>query len=248
LSAPRVLLLDIETAPSLGWVWQKWETDVIEFKKQWFVLCFAYKWLDEKKIRVRALPDCPGYNKNKECDKHLMQGLWELLDAADVVVAHNGDRFDLRKSNARFVAHGLIPPSPYKSVDTLKIARKYFKFDSNKLDDLGQYLGVGRKLAHTGARLWFGCMNGERKAWALMKRYNATDVALLERVYLKLRPWATTHPNLTFYNQRHQCPVCLSSHVKDAGFHYLRTGKRQRARCLERKCGHRFSYGPLIKP
>jgi len=208
-------------------------------------LSFAYKWLGEKKIHVHALPDYPAYKRDKECDSDLTAQLWELFDRADIVVAHNGDRFDIRKSNARFLAHGFIPPSPYKSVDTLKLAKKHFRFDSNKLDDLGKYLGVGRKLPHTGPHLWFGCMGGDPKAWALMRRYNAQDVALLERVYLKLRPWATTHPNLSHYSRLDVCPVCQSNHLKNSGLHYLTSGKKQRRTCLD--CGHRFVTGKIIR-
>jgi hypothetical protein len=242
----RILLLDLETAPNLGFVWGIWEQNVIDVKKSWYLLSFAAKWTNERKTHVRCLPDYPRFKSHKEDDKHLIADLWELLNEADIVVAHNGDRFDIRKANARFVAHGLPPPSPYKSVDTLKIARKHFKFDSNRLDDLGKYLGVGRKIPHTGKHLWLGCMNGDKKSWKTMRRYNTQDVTLLERVYLKLRPWTTTHPNLTFFSRRpEECPVCESGAINNTGFSYTRTGKRQRATC--KSCGHRFSYGKFIR-
>jgi DNA polymerase elongation subunit (family B) len=242
---PKILLFDIETAPSLGWVWGKWQTDVIEFDKDWHLLSFAWKWLDEKKINVLALPDFPGYDRNRECDKKLVTELWKLLSEADVVVGHNIDKFDIRKANARFVIHGLKPPSPYKTVDTLKLSRSKFKYDSNRLDDLGRYLGVGRKLPNTGKSLWLGCMSGDKRSWAMMRRYNAQDVALLERVYLKLRAWSTTHPNLSFFTRADSCPVCQSDELHRDGYRYLRTGKRQQFEC--ESCGHRFTDGKLIK-
>lgn len=241
---PRILLFDTENAPNLGYVWGKWEQNVIDFRQNWYFLSFAYRWLGEKKTTVCALPDYPRYDAAKECDKALVKDLWRVLDEADICVAHNGDRFDLRKANARFVVHGLPPPSPHKSVDTLKLARKHFQFDSNKLDDLGQYLGVGRKLPNTGKHLWFGCMQGDPKAWGVMRRYNAQDVELLERIYLKLRPWASNHPNLSFYTGC-GCPVCQSKRLEKSGWNYARTGKRQRMLCLG--CGHRFSTGGLIR-
>jgi hypothetical protein len=130
----------------------------------------------------------------------LLGELWKLLDAADIVCAHNGDRFDLRFSNSRLLVHGFGPYSN-KSIDTLKIARKHFKFGSNKLDDLGNYLGVGRKLFTLGRDTLLGAVAGNRRCWADLKKYKAQDVLLLERVCLKLRPWATTHPNLSHYTQ-----------------------------------------------
>lgn len=242
----KVLLLDIETAPSLGWVWKMYEANVLALERDWFMLCFSYQWLGEKRARNRALPDYPRlYAKDKSNDRDLVRDLWKLLDEADVVVAHNGDAFDLRKSNARLVYHKLPPPRPYKTVDTLKIARRFFAFSSNKLDDLGAYLGVGRKVRHSGMHLWFGCMSGDRKSWALMSRYCNGDVELLGRVYDRLKGWSTNHPDLTMYSREDTCPVCESYNVKRNGFRVTRGGKRQERQCQD--CGHYFKSGPLIK-
>ena len=226
----KILFVDIETAPSLGWVWAKWETNVIDFKRDWYVLSFAWKWAHETKTNVVGLIDFPSYKKDIENDEKLIDALWALLDEADIVVAHNGDRFDLPKANTRFISHKLPPPSPYKTVDTLKIARRAFKFDSNKLDDLGRYLGVGRKLPNTGFHLWKGCMAGDAKSWALMKRYNVQDIKLLEKVYFLMRAWAPTHPNVN--KGGHACPKCGSTNVQKRGFSYTQLRQKQRFQCL----------------
>ncbi len=246
MTEPRILLFDIETSLSKGYFFDLYrEGNIVEIEASWYMLSFSWKWLGEKKIHVAALPDFPGYAKNKSCDKALVTELYRLFSEADVIVAHNGARFDVRKANARFITHGLTPPSPYKIVDTLKIARRHFKFDSNKLDDLGQYLGVGRKLAHTGKALWLGCMAGDPKSWKKMRRYNKQDVTLLEAVYLKLRPWTTTHPNLDHFTRAGGCPVCQSKKLSPTGFAYVASGKKQRFTC--QSCGHRHSAGKLIK-
>lgn len=244
MAEAKVLFLDTENAPNLGYVWGMWEQNVIDVKSHWYFLSFAYKWQGSKSIQCHALPDFPAFQKNKECDKALVKKLWEVLDGADVVIAHNGDRFDLRKANARFAVHGLKPPSPYKTVDTLKVARRFFQFDSNKLDNLGQYLGVGRKIPHTGKHLWFGCMQGDPKSWATMRRYNCQDVSLAERVYLRLRPFMTTHPNLSYISRLDACPTCQSHRLQSRGFNFNKSGKRPRLQCLD--CGS-WSAGNLIK-
>lgn len=242
---PKIALLDIETAPNLGWFFDKYkENNIIETDQDWFILSFAYKWLDSKKITVCALPDFPCYKSDRTNDRALVKELWKVFDQADVLVTHNGDRFDLRKSNARFIAHGFDPPSPFKSSDTIKIARKHFKFDSNRLDDLGRYLGVGRKLPHTGKHLWLDVMAGDEKSWGIMRRYNARDVELLERVYLKLRPWSTSHPRLTDFTKLEACPTCQSPKIQSRGFAYTRTGKRTRFQCTN--CGA-WSQGQFSK-
>lgn len=198
------------------------------------MLSFAYKWLNEKKIHVVGLDDFPAYERNKENDKPLVQALWKVVDEADIIIGHNLNKFDIRKANARFIEHGLRPPSPYKTIDTLPIARKIFRFDSNHLDDLGRYLGVGRKLPHMGFSLWRGCMQGDLESWKVMKRYNVQDVALLERVYLKLRSWDTNHPPVS-PGHPEACPKCGSKDIVKQGYAYTAYRKRQRFQCTKCK-------------
>lgn len=236
---PRILLYDIESAPNLGWTWGKYEQDVIDFRASWYILSFAYKWLGEKRIHTVALPDFPNYKKDKEDDAAVVGALYSLFCEADVLVAHNGDKFDQKKVAARAIKHGLGPWTPTKSVDTLKIARNRFAFTSNKLDDLGAYLGIGRKLPNTGFVLWRGCMEGDPKAWATMRRYNTRDVELLEQVYLRLRPWHVSHPRLTAYTDRPGCPCCQSKEVQARGFNIAVHRRTPRWHC--QGCGHWFS-------
>lgn len=241
----RVLLYDIETSPNLGWTWGKYEQNVIEFMEEWHMLTFSYKWLGEKTTHVRSLPDYKLYRKEPKNDRELVKELWKLFDEADAIIAHNGDAFDIRKTNARFVQHGLVPPSPYKSIDTKKVAKRYFKFESNKLDDLGHNLGLGRKLDTGGFELWLGCMAGDRKSWDLMCKYNKQDVVLLEKVYLALRPWMMNHPRLDLLNDiRDNCPNCGSTHIQSRGFGINTTSKYHRLNCQD--CGSWFK-GKNIK-
>lgn len=240
---PKIALFDIETAPNLSYVWGHYEQNVLDVRVPWYILCFAWKWLDDKEVTTHALPDYSPYKRDKENDRALCKELWNVFDEADIVIGHNGDRFDIRKANARFIAHGMHPPSPFKSIDTLKLARKHFKFDSNRLNDLGKYLGVGRKLPHTGFHLWQGCMSGDRAAWKTMRQYNARDVELLERVYLKIRPWASGHPNLNAYNGGKDCPTCQSPRTQRRGVHVSKTRRYQRWKCQD--CGA-WSLGDLI--
>jgi uncharacterized protein YprB with RNaseH-like and TPR domain len=236
----KILFLDIETSPSLGFVWAKWQTNVIDFKADWYVLSFAYKWTHENEVHVLGLDDLPGYKRHLENDKALMKKLWKLLNEADIVIAHNGDSFDLPKINTRFLTHKLPPPTPYKTIDTLKIARKVFMFDSNKLDDLGRYLGVGRKLPTTGFHLWRGCMTGDPEAWVKMKEYNGHDVELLEKVYYLIRAWDRNHPNVN-QGDLQACPKCSSHNVQKRGFEYTLLRKKQRYQC--QNCSGWWSAG-----
>ena len=232
---PKILFFDIETSPNLAWVWGKYEQDVIDFNREWYILSFCAKWAGGTTI-VRGLPDYKIYAKNSQDDGEIVAELWELFNEADVIVGHNGDNFDIKKTNARFVEHGFKPPKPYKTIDTLKIARKYFKFNSNSLSDLGKKLGVGEKLKTGGFDLWLKCMNKDPQAWKKLKRYNKQDVLLLEKIYLKFRPWMTNHPNLAILSRKvDACPVCASGRLRRRGYGANRTGVYQRYVCLD--CG-----------
>lgn len=239
MAAPKVALIDIETAPITGLSWTIYDTNLIHVLEPTYILCYAIKWLGQKKTTTRALCDYPGYSKNKKSDKALLADLWRDLDAADIVIAHNGDAFDIKKINSRLVTHGLPSPSPYKTIDTLKIARRNFKFDSNKLDNIGRYLEVGRKLPHTGKDLWLGCMNGDPKSWRVMRKYNAQDIVLLEEVYQKIKSWDRSHPNLAIYDDTNGCPTCRSTNIQARGFNVAKTKKTQRLHCQD--CGSWFS-------
>lgn len=233
---PRILLYDIETAPTLGFVWKLWETDVIEVEADWYVLSFAWKWLGEKTVHVKALPDYKLYKKEPENDIELMKDLHALMSSAHVVIGHNSDGFDNKKANTRFIIHKMNPPEPYRSVDTLKVARRYFKFDSNKLDDLAKYLEIGRKVHTGGKKLWFDCMGGVASAWARMKKYNKMDVVLLEAVYKRLLPWMAQHPNLgVFSDEDVSCPKCQSTHLQSRGKAITNSGTHNRFQCQD--CG-----------
>lgn len=239
----KILFLDIETCPSLGYVWGKWQQDVIDFARDWYILSYAAKWIDEKTVHTQTLIDYPDFKKDMENDKNLVADLWKLLDEAEIVIAHNGDKFDIPKINTRFISHKMAPPSPYRTVDTLKIARRRFKFDSNKLDELGRYLGLGRKLPHTGFHLWKGCMVGDSESWRIMRKYNRRDVILLEKIYLRLRAWDNSHPKVC-PTVPDSCPKCGSQEAQRRGLSYTAFRQKQRYRC--KKCFGWFE-GPAKK-
>lgn len=235
MKTPKKLYIDIETSPSLGYFFELYkEGNILATTKSWYILSIAWKFEGEKQVKCLGLVDYPRYKKDREDDKDLVEDIWELLNSADIVLAHNGDRFDIKKINARFLKHELTPPSPYKTIDTLKIARNKFAMDSNKLDSIAKYLGVGSKLPHTGFKLWQDCMSGDLKAWDLMKKYNKQDVVLLEHVYEALKPWMTTGPNMNVYmGTTHNCPKCGEDALQRRGEAYTKTQKYQRFQCQE---------------
>lgn len=241
---PKILLFDIETAPNLAYVWGKWEQNVIAFQKEWYMISFSWKWLGEKKTSVKSLINYSNFRKDKTDDSALVKDLWKLFNQADIIIAHNGDQFDIRKSNARFAYHKLLPPSTYKTIDTKKVAKRYFNFNSNKLDDLGQLFGLGEKLDTGGFDLWLGCMSGDKKSWKKMCDYNIQDVVLLEKVYNVMLPWMVNHPNLGLYGTHsHVCPNCASPLVHKRGYGINAKTRYERINC--QSCGAWFKGGTI---
>lgn len=234
---PKVLIFDIETAPIKAYVWQLWKANVSldAIIKDWFVLCWSAKWLYSSEV----MGDCiTPQEVAEEDDERVVKSLWELFDKADIVVAHNALKFDVPKMNARFIKHGLNPPSPYKIVDTKAIAQKTFMFSSNKLDALAIYFGKERKL-DTDFNLWKNCLQGDQKALDYMFKYNKQDVKLLEEVYIKLFPWAKNHPNMGNYinSTVPVCSNCGTANIKliPDKYYYTQTNKYPIYRCTE--CG-----------
>jgi len=109
-------------------------------------MSFAAKWLGEDKIFYEE-------NRNDD-DRLVVSRLCELLDEADFAVAHNGANFDFKQIRARALVNGIKPPSPFKTIDTYKIAKKEFGFPSNSLEYLTDVLGC--KYKKGGHKRWIG--------------------------------------------------------------------------------------------
>lgn len=247
MTTPNICLLDIETSPLTAYTWGTFDQNVLKVLESSKIISVAWKELHSKETHVKSIFDYKDYKAGKIDDKKLIEDVWKVLDEADIVIAHHGDAFDIKKLNARFIYHGLTAPSAYATIDTKKVASKYFKFDSNSLQNLGVYLGEGEKMANGGFDLWVRCIAGDKDAWDTMKRYNKQDVVLLEKVYLRLRPFMENHPNLALVSSEviksgdHMCPSCMSTKVTKRGFSVTKTTRRQRFQCSD--CGS-WSSGP----
>jgi len=245
---PKILLFDIENSPLVTWSWgihddPSHSTKFV--KKDWYVMCWAAKWLHKREVFSSALPDYPEYDPENPCDRRVLKELAQLLNEADIVIAHNGNKFDRRKANARFLQNGITPPSPYRVIDTLTESRKHFMFTSNRLGDLGNCFGLGGKMDTGGFDLWKDCMEGNPKAWKKMVRYCAQDVVLLEKVYLKLRPYMKTHPNLSVFEGGLCCSNCGSEKLMKKGKQYTQSGVYQRYKCKDCDSACRGAKGEM---
>lgn len=230
----RILLIDVETAPSLAYVWGLWEQNVglNQLLAPSYMLCWSAKWLDGKEVFFSSKFSA----KNR---KAMLEPLHKLLDEADAVIHYNGTRFDIPHINREFILQGMTPPSPYREMDLLQTIKKTFKFVSNKLQHVSEELGIGSKIKHSGFELWVGCIENDEKSWELMQEYNIQDVLLLEKLYYKLQPWIKRHINYSMYEEdKLVCPHCGGNKCVKRGFTYTLASKFQRYRCTT--CGTWF--------
>jgi uncharacterized protein YprB with RNaseH-like and TPR domain len=234
----KILFFDIETSPILGNVWSLWQQNVglNQIQQDWYVLSYAAKWQHKDEV----IYEDKSKSWDSEDDSELLKGIWKLLDEADIVIGQNSKRFDEKKLNARFILNGMKPPSSYRSIDTLEIAKRHFGFTSNKLEYMSHKLCKKyKKLNHgkfAGFELWRQCLAGNPEAWAEMEDYNKHDVLALEELYEILRPWYKAHPNLNIYhNETNNYCTCGASDWEHSGYHYTNLSKFDRFQC--KACG-----------
>lgn len=234
---PNVLILDIETLPNEAFVWSAWKNNVgqEQWISHWFCVSWAAKWLYEPDVFSGVLTPEEALAQD---DKRIMEEIWQFIDSANFVIAHNGRRFDLPKLKTRFLLHGMNPPMPYQIIDTLDIAKKEFGFLSNRLDFINDQLGLERKI-HTDFNLWKGCRNGDQKSLLRMEEYNKNDVSILEETYTKFRPYIKSHPNFGLFVDAEAgidiCPTCGSKELEWGGIYTTTVNKYSAFRC--KSCG-----------
>lgn len=235
--------IDIEVSPTKGYSYQKYEGQILSVEERSIMLSFAWKWEGEKKINCVTIADFPGWRKDPHNDINVVKKAWEVLEETDLGIAHNGDNFDIKELNKFFIFHKLNPPSLFKTIDTLKAARRYFRFFGNSLDDLATFLGIGKKI-ETEKGLWKECLNGSESAYRKMKAYNKHDVYLLVEVYKRLLPWIQNHPHIDPEMGHTACPACGGTKLHRRGFVRVITGFKVKLQC--QNCGH-WHVGPLQK-
>lgn len=236
---PKILIWDIETSFNVVAAFSLFNEHPINHRnilQERHIISVSWKWLGEKKIHSVSVADDPVRFNNDPCDDSLILAkMRKVFMEADAVVHHYGDKFDLPMINARLAYYDMEPLPPVIQIDTKKIASKHFRFNSNKLDYLGIFLGVGKKI-DTDPNLWMRCLKGDITAVHEMVKYNKQDVALLEKVYLRLRPFARVQLNQQlFKDKKDVCPKCGGKHLQYHGHRYTVEYKYRRFQCVS--CG-----------
>ena len=224
IGQPKIIFFDIETMPNLrealkffpkldDWPGNSMKAHVNS------VLCIGWKELGKKKVNVIKAWDGPNWGKDVNDDKYVVDEFRKVIESADAICTHNGTSFDVPFVQTRLLVHNLPPIDPkIKHIDTRHLGKK-IRGISNKLDDLAQLLGLGRKMDHEGWDLWVKCWDRDQKSLDKMAKYCAQDVRVLEELYLKLRRFAGNKiPNHNIWSlEKMRCPTCGSLNVQKNG-------------------------------
>jgi predicted PolB exonuclease-like 3'-5' exonuclease/rubredoxin len=231
------LFFDIETSAMIVYTWRTgWNLTIgtDNIIEDWKIICISYKWEGEDKVHTLD------WGKER-CDKKLLDEFIKIANTADELVGHNGDRFDLKKIRTRCIFHR-IPMFPhYRTLDTLKKAKSGFNFNSNKLDYIAKFLGVGAKLEHEGFNMWVKCMKGDEEALKKMIEYWEMDIVVLEDVFFTMQNYIkpNVHAGVLGNNLKYSCPVCGSENVEFLNINVTPLGTIKRLmQCKD--CGHTY--------
>lgn len=215
----NILFWDVETSIKRSWHFRQdgyLGSDLID--KDVFLLSQAWQWGNSDFVESCRIS---GADAKEENDFDLVLKVWCLLDNAHIVVGHNLDKFDIKMVNARFLYHGLPPPSPYKTIDTLKLARRKFGITFKSLKYLCEFLKLPvQKLSHAGVSLWISATLGDEKSLIDMETYNRGDIPTLKLVYDRLASWGTGSTNVGYMRSQVEeietllCPSCGDHNVK----------------------------------
>jgi hypothetical protein len=230
----RTLVIDIETSPFVSYSFKQWQTNIYPAQviKVPEVMCFAWKWHgDSGGINFIAGDNHPNAGWT---DSLMAAQAHDLLSQADAAVTFNGDKFDLGHLHRLVDRLEQGPPSPYKSVDLRKTAKRHFMFPYNSLDYICGELNIGTKLKHAGLQMWIDCIAGDPKAWTQMMRYNKHDVRLTDGLFERWIPWINGHPNFQIVDSLNSrdCPRCgMVDGLVRQGKRFNVTGAYPRFRC-----------------
>ena len=209
---PKRLFYDIETSYNIVKAWRigfNINLNMDDIIQERAIITIAYKWEGEENVTVLSW--------NKGCDKEIIKDFVKVMAEADELVGHNVDRYDTKFIMARALKHNIPVLPKYQSTDTLKLAKKHFMLNSNKLDYIAQYLGIGHKTKHRGMEMWDDIiLRNDPKALEEMIEYNVQDVFLTEQVYHKLMEYSLPKVNHASKQtgDKHTCPQCGSNHAE----------------------------------
>jgi hypothetical protein len=174
-------------------------------------ICAAWRWYGNKRVEFAAEWDEGGREA-------FLRKVWDAYDAAEIVYGHNVDAFDTKKLQGEWTLIGLGKPSPFTSVDTLKVARRALGFESNQLGALCERLGIPTKVDKYDPDVAQAACDGDVKAQRRLRIYNQGDIVASEALVDRIRGLIPGHPHIGLYTGDEDCCGACGGKLEPSGF------------------------------
>jgi len=239
----KTLLIDIETAPALAYIWNL-KTRYVplgQVAEDPYILCFSAGWMGEDHVYFSSVWE---HGENR-----MVQAAWDMLDEADAVIHYNGNSFDIPTLQTEFLRYRLGPPAPAHHIDLYTTVSKKFRVLSKSMKNMLKILSLDNKLEHKGMELWTGCMAGNKEDQQTMTDYNIQDILVLEPFYQELLPWIDNHPNVALWmdpSSEPTCKNCGSTNLRFKGYKRTSVLSYRQYQCLDCKTWQRARYAEEV--
>lgn len=157
------------------------------------ILCASYESSKEPgKVRtIRQDKTNPRWAEGKRGDdKELVKQVCQLVREHDVLVAHNGTRFDIPMLRTRALRWHLKPLKEVKNVDPCSIAWRKFKLKSNSLGRIADFVGISDRKTPLDMSVWADVMlNGDPAGMNKIVEHCEADIRVLSGILKFVKPF-----------------------------------------------------------
>jgi DNA polymerase elongation subunit (family B) len=229
----NILFFDIECSMAKVYTYDLFRPfighkDIIEPSR---MIAYSAKWKGKKGVLFKS-----EFHDGRD---EMLQGLHDLLDAADIVVGYNIKRYDIPWVSGEHVVEGFLPPSPFKVVDLYQTVKSNSRFLSKKLDYVSGRLLDDHKKAYSMAEMWRIVDDPnvdpttKAREWNRMRSYARKDTALMEPLFERLLPWLKMPHPVT--SDPEACPNCGGTELQKRGVARTQFSEYPRLQCTS--CG-----------
>lgn len=221
-----------------------WDLEFHATQTRWFglkiypgyIICFCCKELGKSKMTTLSMLTHPG--KDPTDDRKLVRAIGNHLRQADLHIFHYGSSCDYKFIQTQLMKYGFPPlPHPPMMVDTCKVAQTKLGLKSNSLKTLAEFFKLPIQKMPMTEEEWYKAFAGDKRLLKKTERRCRSDVLITEKIYEKLRPLMTNHPDMSrLIGKTKGCPACSSLFRRANGLRASSKTTYRRVVCLN--CGY----------
>ena len=119
------------------------------------LLCCSIKEYGSKVVKTLRADSYKSWKLNRTNEKEFIADVLTALDEYDILIAHNGNRFDKKYLNAKAIQYGLRPTLRFKKlIDPCGLAWRHLALGRNSLAALIDYLQIPVKKTPIELHKW----------------------------------------------------------------------------------------------